>query len=76
MVKVEDDAPTASENVSDAVLPALSWTVAINELVPNADAAPLNKPVAGFRLMPAGSAPPGIDQVYGGMPPEAERVVE
>jgi hypothetical protein len=54
----------------------LSFTVAVNEVVPTAVAAPLIKPVEPFSTNPAGSAPDVMDQAYGGLPPEAPKVAE
>jgi hypothetical protein len=53
---------TAIESGCVSVSGALSVTLAVNELVPDAVGVPLTTPVEGFKVSPAGSAPLSSDQ--------------
>src|SRR3954469_21785432 len=61
-----------TENVPDAVAPVASVTVTGNVEVPSADGAPSSSP-EGRSVSPAGGEP---DQVYGGVPCLARKLVE
>src|SRR5262249_59686082 len=62
---------TVSENVPVAVAPAASVTVTVNVEVPVVAGAPSSSP-DGRSASPAGGFP---DQVYGGVPPLARKVL-
>ena len=53
---------------------SVTWTVKLAS--PTTIGVPEIAPVAELRLRPFGSAPPVIDQVYPGAPPEAANAVE
>ena len=53
---------------------SVTWTVKV--LTCLVVAVPVMAPVEAARLSPAGSEPPGIDHVYGPVPPDAARVAE
>jgi len=59
------------------VLPALSFTVTLNEEVPAVVGVPLSTTVAAASDNPAGSVPLlTVQLLYGGVPPEAASVLE
>jgi len=59
------------------VLPALSFTVTLNEKVPAVVGVPLIVPLLALKLRPAGSVPLlTVQLLYGGVPPVAVSVAE
>ena len=56
--------------------PRASVAVTVNVVVPPAPGVPLITPVVALRLSPGGRVPEGIENVYGGVPPEAVTVCE
>ena len=59
------------------VLPALSFTVTLNDDAPVADGVPLIVPLLALKLRPAGSVPLlTVQLLYGGVPPVAVSVAE
>ena len=75
-VVVIDTAGGAATTMLSALValcaPAVTRAVMLN--VPDAVGVPEITPVPAVRVMPAGSAPLAIDQLYGGVPPVAARV--
>ena len=59
-----------------AVVGVESVAFTVIENAPVAVGTPPIWPVAAFRVRPAGNAPEPIDQVYGVVPPEADKVIE
>jgi hypothetical protein len=63
------------ENGLVILIARLSATCAMNPNMPAFDGVPVMAPLL-LRLSPPGRAPELIDQVYGGVPPDAPRVCE
>jgi hypothetical protein len=61
------------EKLPVAVTPAESATSSVTFEFPAADGVPVIWPVPAFRFRPAGREPELTDQLYGGVPPLAER---
>jgi hypothetical protein len=74
---VSPDATIIDRGCAGDVLPALSFTVTLNEEVPPVLGVPLITPVEAARLKPAGSVPLlTVQLLYGGVPPVAAKVAE
>ena len=63
------------EKFWDCEAPALSITLSVNPYVPRAVGVPEIKPCDPLSVSPGGRDP-ASDQLYGGLPPVAESVIE
>jgi hypothetical protein len=62
--------------LAEAVACFESWTCAVNELATDAVGVPEIAPELPFRLSPVGKLPALIPHWYGGIPPDALRLLE
>ena len=67
---------TINERLAEVETAFASCTWALKEKLPASVVVPVIVPVAALNPKPAGSAPPVMLHVYGGVPPVAASVVE